>query len=100
MGLELAWTGTPAFVTTPDSPLQRVRTNMDRIPQVRRLPLALGVLLAILGGCRNAPGTRPYREPPPPGVQSTIIDYVDADGFDALFESALTNQDPVIDIRT
>jgi hypothetical protein len=33
-------------------------------------------------------------------VRTTDIDYVDTDGFDELFESALVNQDPVIVIHT
>jgi hypothetical protein len=62
-----------------------------------RLALVAG-LTAVLG-CRN-PDTRPYRDPPPPEMKTTVLDYVDSDGFDALFESALVNQDPVITIRT
>jgi hypothetical protein len=62
----------------------------------------LAVPLLCLGtlGCRNARNTRPYRDPPPADITPTVIEYVDADGFDALFESALTNQDAVILIQT
>ena len=62
----------------------------------------LAVPLLCLGtlGCRNARNTRPYRDPPPADITPTVIDYVDADGFDALFESALINQDAVILIQT
>jgi hypothetical protein len=49
-------------------------------------------------GC-NMP-TRPYREPPPPGFKPTEIDYTDTDAFDAYFETALTQEDPVVVFRT
>lgn len=70
---------------------------MTRSLPARALLLALCVSAA---SCRWARNTRPYSEPPPPGVKSTVLDYVDADGFDTLFEASLTNQDPVIVIRT
>lgn len=50
--------------------------------------------------CRSRQETRPFRDPPPPDVLATVIDYVDTDGFDGLFEAALVTQDPVIAIRT
>ena len=56
-----------------------------------------GCLLVI--GCM-ATATRPYIEPPPENFEPTKIDYVDSDAFDALLESALTNQDPLIIIHT
>jgi hypothetical protein len=48
-------------------------------------------------------GVKPiWRDPPRswPDITPTQIDYVDEDGFDALFETALINQDPVIVVRT
>jgi hypothetical protein len=67
-----------------------------------RRGFVLAIPLLCLGtlSCRNARNTRPYREPPPDDITPTVIEYVDTDGFDALLESALTNQDPVIVIPT
>jgi hypothetical protein len=66
----------------------------------RRLCVGLLVALVLSAGCKTPARTRPYREPPPPDLKPTTIDYADTDGFDALFESALTNQDPAIVVRT
>ncbi len=63
------------------------------------LPGSLAVVLSLVVGCKQW-NTRPAIEPPPPDIKSIDIDYVDSDGFDALFESALVNRDPVITIRT
>jgi hypothetical protein len=65
----------------------------------RATPLLALVLVAGFG-CRNPEPTRPSRDVPPPDVLATTIDYADTDAFDALFESTLVNQDPVIVIRT
>jgi hypothetical protein len=54
---------------------------------------------ALLSGCKEQ-SLRPLQEPPPSEIRPTDIDYVDADGFDSLFESALANRDPVIVIHT
>ncbi len=63
--------------------------------------LLLGALALLLAaGCSTQKATRPSVEPPPPGITPTRLDYVDADAFDALLESALVNQDPVIVIQT
>lgn len=62
--------------------------------------VAVRALLVGLAGCNIFTPTRPREEPPPPDIQTTAIDYVDSDGFDTLLESALTNQDPVIQIQT
>jgi hypothetical protein len=69
--------------------------------QAVRSGLFLGLALwAVSGfGCAGRL-TRPYQEPPPPGLSPTVIDYADTDAFDALLETALTNQDPAILIRT
>jgi hypothetical protein len=62
--------------------------------------VAVPLLCAGVLSCRSTRTTRPYREPPPSELSPTVLDYVEADGFDALFESALTNRDPVILIQT
>jgi hypothetical protein len=59
------------------------------------LPLAL-----LLPSCKTPTPGRPYREPPPSDLKPTTIDYTETDAFDALFESALTNQDPAIVVQT
>lgn len=50
--------------------------------------------------CRANRNVRTYHAPPPPDIQPTILRYVEADGFDEMFESALTSQNPVILIQT
>jgi hypothetical protein len=64
------------------------------------LPLGLLLSVAACPSCKTAAPGRPYREPPPPDLKRTTIDYAETDAFDALFESALTNQDPAIVIQT
>lgn len=69
------------------------------------LALVFVALAAVsLAGCRSTRETRrpPVEAPPPPpaNLPSTIIDYVDTDGFDVLFEASLVNGDAVISIRT
>jgi hypothetical protein len=72
-----------------------------RTARMRRIARAvLGMALLVAGGCLTAPKSRPYREPPPPDIKTTRIDYVDTDAFDTLLETALTTQDPVILIQT
>jgi hypothetical protein len=58
------------------------------------------VALVLTIGCIGRNAVRPYRDLPPADIKPTRIDYVDGDAFDALFETALTNQDPVIVIQT
>jgi hypothetical protein len=72
---------------------------MERKLLAGLLPLAL-LLPAALTGCKSGAPGRPYRDPPPPDVKATTIDYTETDAFDALFELALTNRDPAIMIRT
>jgi hypothetical protein len=55
---------------------------------------------ASAGSCKSGTGAGPAPEPPGGGLRPTVIEYVDADGFDSLFESALKNADPVILIQT
>jgi hypothetical protein len=73
---------------------------MRRNPKRRWLLLTLSLFCVAVAGCRSTRTTRPYREPPPPDIRATVIDYVETDAFDEFFESALTNQDPVIVIQT
>jgi hypothetical protein len=53
----------------------------------------------LAAGCHQ-PEQRPLPAPPPADIHPTDIDYVDTDAFDALFESALVNQDPVIVVHS
>ncbi len=64
------------------------------------LPWLVGLaMLGGLGGCHPA-GKRPEPDTPLPDITPTSIDYTDNDAFDAVFESALVNQDPVIAVST
>jgi hypothetical protein len=51
------------------------------------------------GSCKSGSGGPPA-VPAGGSIRPTVIQYVDADGFDALFESALKNADPAILIQT
>jgi hypothetical protein len=62
--------------------------------------VALALLATAAAGCAPSRNIRPYQEPPPPDLRPTRIDYVDSPAFDAILESALVNQDPVILIQT
>ena len=63
------------------------------------LGMVASVLFAV-GGCRSTRESHYEGPPPTPRMQPTILQYVDTDGFDALFEASLINQDPVIKVRT
>ncbi|HEV8061241.1 MAG TPA: hypothetical protein VGP68_15275 [Gemmataceae bacterium] len=54
--------------------------------------------LAIALGCKTP--SSPVIEPPPPDFKANEITYAENDAFDAIFESALVRQDPVIVVRT
>lgn len=58
------------------------------------------VLLLALAGCLPSRVVPPGQEPPPWDLQPTRLEYVESDAFDALFESALVNDDPAIIIQT
>jgi hypothetical protein len=60
------------------------------------------VLVAMLAmvGCRMTRDSQSQRPSPTPALQPTMLQYVDTDGFDALFEASLNNQDPVIVVKT
>jgi hypothetical protein len=77
---------------------------MSRIVLSTLLLLALTAALAA-PGCRNSPEIREVRDEQsaaarPLAVRPTVLDYVDSEAFDALFESALVNQDPAILVRS
>ncbi len=50
--------------------------------------------MAIALGCKTP--QNPVIEPPPPDFKANEITYAENDAFDAMFESALIRQDPVI----
>jgi hypothetical protein len=71
---------------------------MLRIWVAWAFPLMFGMTLLGLASCKTAqPGPESASTP---DIHPTLLDYVDGDGFDALFETALVNQDPVIIVRT
>lgn len=61
--------------------------------------LLLGAVVA-LTSCRAFQTLPDHAPPDGPDITPTRIDYVDSDGFDAVLENALVNQDPVIVVRT
>jgi hypothetical protein len=67
---------------------------------MRQRTKVLHLVVLLLVGALGCQMTRPFREPPPPDIQPTLIDYADTDAFDVLLESALTNQDPIIVVQT
>src|SRR5262245_19664651 len=70
---------------------------------MRRLVLGWHVATLVgLVGCWHPNWTARVRDvpAPPASLSPTCIGYVDADGFDAILESALINQDPIIVIQT
>lgn len=67
--------------------------------RVARMLPVLVVLLAV-ASCRGLPRSWFGQPPESPDITPTELDYVDADGFDGLLETALVSQDPVIIIRT
>lgn len=66
----------------------------------RGFVLLLSLFCVASLSCRSSRNTRPYRDPPPPGLQPVALDYTEEDAFDVLFETALINQEPVILIQT
>ena len=69
-------------------------------PLTRR-QFALAVAFFAAGGCRYfSQSSNKTDLPATPDITPTVLDYVDADGFDAVLENALVNQDPVIAVRT
>jgi hypothetical protein len=61
----------------------------------------VAIVVLALVGCRTARDSHYDEQPPPsPHIQPMILQYVDTDGFDAMFEASLINQDPAIIVRT
>ena len=67
------------------------RTVRDRV-------LACVLLAGLLSGCRHTP--KPTGEEKQAGWTPVVLEYVDTDGFDALLETALRNQDAAIVVKT
>ncbi len=61
--------------------------------------LVIGTVL-IVAGCRTPRDEQVDRSSALPPIQPTILQYVDTDAFDALFEASLKNHDPAIIVRT
>jgi hypothetical protein len=61
--------------------------------------LVLPLLGTSILSCRNTPVPSIYQEPPP-DLKPMVIPYVEEEGFDTVFESALLSQNPVILIQT
>lgn len=66
----------------------------------RWLILAIPLLALLALSCRNVRNVRTYHAPPPQDIKPTVLNYVETDAFDELFETVLTSQDPVILIQT
>ncbi|HEY7326262.1 MAG TPA: hypothetical protein VH592_01385 [Gemmataceae bacterium] len=73
---------------------------MRKSPRRWWIVLAIPLFCLSALSCRNTRNVRTYKAPPPPDIKPTALNYVDTDGFDELFETALTNQDPVVLIQT
>lgn len=84
----------------------QIQTLGGRVAMVRMLyrsalMLAFCVGLANVVSCTLFSGpVRQAKDPPPADIQATRIEYVDSDGFDALLETSLSNNDPVIIVQT
>jgi hypothetical protein len=66
----------------------------------RSVVLLVSFALLAAGSCADRQQKRVPVPPPPPDFAPTRIDYAETDAFDAVLESALVNQDPVILIQT
>jgi hypothetical protein len=73
---------------------------MGQIRRRRWFVLILPLLCLSALSCRNNRNVRTYHAPPPPDIKPTILQYVETDAFDEMFETLLTNQEPVILIQT
>jgi hypothetical protein len=68
---------------------------------MRRPVLGMVIIgLLALAGCRITRQSQSERPAAALPIQPTIIQYVDSDGFDAVFETSLVNQDAAIIVRT
>jgi hypothetical protein len=70
----------------------------NRLRREYRFVLLLFCLAA--WSCRSSRNVRTYHAPPPPDIKPTLLQYVETDGFDELFETVLTSQEPVVIIQT
>ena len=87
----------PAFsVRTQPS----MRMLMGQIRRRHWFVLVLPLLCLSALSCRGNRNVRTYHAPPPPDIKPTILQYVETDAFDEMFETLLTNQEPVILIQT
>ena len=67
----------------------------------RRQFALIALLPFVPAGCHYFSQTSNKADPAAmPDITPTRLDYVDTDGFDAVLENALVNQDPVIVVRT
>lgn len=73
---------------------------MSESRKLRWIVLAVPLFCLFAASCRHSRNVRSYHAPPPSDIKPTVLDYVETDAFDELFESVLTNQDPVILIQT
>ena len=64
---------------------------MSRKVIAAALPVLVSLALTGVVSCRSMQRSLKEAPPDPPEVTPTQLDFVDADGFDALFETALTN---------
>jgi hypothetical protein len=70
-------------------------------PTPSRVFWGAALVFALAAGCRTPkPDLSTVETPSTADLRPTHIDYADADAFDALFETALVSQDPVIFIQT
>jgi hypothetical protein len=60
----------------------------------------VAMLLLAAVGCRSTRDSLYDGPAAERHLHATVLQYVDSDGFDALFETSLINQDPVIIVRT
>ncbi len=72
------------------------------LPNRLRSQYLAALLIACLTSlsCRSNRNVRTYHAPPPPDIKPSVLQYVETDGFDELFETVLTSQDPLVVIQT
>lgn len=72
--------------------------SINRLRRGYSLLLLLFCLTTL--SCRSSRNVRTYHAPPPPDIKPSVLQYVETDGFDELFETLLISQEPVIVIQT
>lgn len=98
----------PFFGQTISKPLtvpsRRARSLVGMHMLQNRLRCKFKVMLYLFClttlSCRSNRYIRTYQPPPPPDLRPTVLQYVETDAFDQLFETALTSQDPLVEIQT